>query len=180
MSFGIDTFEATLFPTFRNRNYRLSTNWVLVTIGCWEWLLRVCSVSKAVTYQLLKPQLDVVLFEIIFPLMCFNNADDQLWREDPHEYVRKGYGKCHHLILSCIIILNAVMSNSMGSCVTSVLLWPGLENFDRVYIPVSGHRQLRELERQNGFLALFGGCQCVLYVCFYVICVPIHVNWFLF
>lgn len=53
----------------------------------------VCSVSKSVTYQLLKPQLDVVLFEIIFPLMCFNDADDQLWREDPHEYVRKGYGK---------------------------------------------------------------------------------------
>jgi hypothetical protein len=49
------------------------------------------SVSKSVTYQLLKPQLDVVLFEIIFPLMCFNDADDQLWREDPHEYVRKGY-----------------------------------------------------------------------------------------
>lgn len=49
--------------------------------------------SKAVTYQLLKPQLDVVLFEIIFPLMCFNDADDVLWREDPHEYVRKGYGK---------------------------------------------------------------------------------------
>ncbi|XP_024396720.1 importin beta-like SAD2 [Physcomitrium patens] len=49
------------------------------------------SVSKAITYQLLRPQLDVVLFEIIFPLMCFNDADDQLWREDPHEYVRKGY-----------------------------------------------------------------------------------------
>ncbi|KAG6549125.1 hypothetical protein Mapa_009351 [Marchantia paleacea] len=49
------------------------------------------SVSKSVTYQLLKPQLDVVLFEIIFPLMCFNDADDELWRDDPHEYVRKGY-----------------------------------------------------------------------------------------
>lgn len=56
------------------------------------WRHFVCSVSKSVTYQLLKPQLDVVLFEIIFPLMCFNDADDQLWREDPHEYVRKGYG----------------------------------------------------------------------------------------
>jgi hypothetical protein len=49
------------------------------------------SVSKSVTYQLLKPRLDVVLFEIIFPLMCFNDTDDRLWREDPHEYVRKGY-----------------------------------------------------------------------------------------
>ncbi|KAL9268847.1 Importin beta-like SAD2-like protein [Drosera capensis] len=42
-------------------------------------------------YQLLKPRLDVLLFEIIFPLMCFNDNDQKLWDEDPHEYVRKGY-----------------------------------------------------------------------------------------
>lgn len=49
------------------------------------------SISKSTTYQLLKPRLDIVLFEIIFPLMCFNDMDDRLWHEDPHEYVRKGY-----------------------------------------------------------------------------------------
>nr|CAD1820388.1 unnamed protein product [Ananas comosus var. bracteatus] len=42
-------------------------------------------------YNLLQQQLDIVLFEIIFPLMCFNNNDQRLWNEDPHEYVRKGY-----------------------------------------------------------------------------------------
>ncbi|XP_026419105.1 importin beta-like SAD2 [Papaver somniferum] len=49
------------------------------------------SISKNSMYQLLQPQLDVVLFEIIFPLMCFNDNDQMLWKEDPHEYVRKGY-----------------------------------------------------------------------------------------
>lgn len=49
------------------------------------------SISKSTTYQLLKPHLDALLFEIIFPLMCFNDADHKLWHEDPHEYVRKGY-----------------------------------------------------------------------------------------
>ncbi|CAH1416756.1 unnamed protein product [Lactuca virosa] len=49
------------------------------------------SISKAVTYNLLQARLDVVLFEIIFPLMCFNDNDQKLWEEDPHEYVRKGY-----------------------------------------------------------------------------------------
>lgn len=24
--------------------------------------------------------------------MCFNDNDQKLWEEDPHEYVRKGYG----------------------------------------------------------------------------------------
>nr|XP_018676718.1 PREDICTED: importin beta-like SAD2 isoform X2 [Musa acuminata subsp. malaccensis] len=50
------------------------------------------SISKNSMYhQLLEPQLDIVLSEIVFPLMCFNDNDHKLWTEDPHEYVRKGY-----------------------------------------------------------------------------------------
>ncbi|KAK8556290.1 hypothetical protein V6N13_064338 [Hibiscus sabdariffa] len=49
------------------------------------------SISKNSMYTLLQPQLDVLLFEIVFPLMCFNDNDQKLWEEDPHEYVRKGY-----------------------------------------------------------------------------------------
>ncbi|KMZ59542.1 putative Importin-7 [Zostera marina] len=49
------------------------------------------SISKSSMYNLLSSQLDVVLFEIIFPLICFNDTDQNLWNEDPHEYVRKGY-----------------------------------------------------------------------------------------
>ncbi|KQJ99478.1 importin beta-like SAD2 [Brachypodium distachyon] len=49
------------------------------------------SVTKNSMYQLMQPQIDIILFEIIFPLMCFNDNDQKLWEEDPHEYVRKGY-----------------------------------------------------------------------------------------
>ncbi|KAG6422846.1 hypothetical protein SASPL_113228 [Salvia splendens] len=49
------------------------------------------SISKSNMYNQLQPRLDVVLFEIIFPLMCFGDNDQRLWDEDPHEYVRKGY-----------------------------------------------------------------------------------------
>uniref|UniRef100_A0A7N0UGH1 Importin N-terminal domain-containing protein n=1 Tax=Kalanchoe fedtschenkoi TaxID=63787 RepID=A0A7N0UGH1_KALFE len=49
------------------------------------------SVAKASMYSLLQPRLDVLLFEVVVPLMCFNDNDQQLWDEDPHEYVRKGY-----------------------------------------------------------------------------------------
>ncbi|KAK9289014.1 hypothetical protein L1049_017485 [Liquidambar formosana] len=49
------------------------------------------SISKQSMYQLLQPRLDILLFEIVFPLMCFNDNDQKLWDEDPHEYVRKGY-----------------------------------------------------------------------------------------
>ncbi|CAN8280002.1 unnamed protein product [Cochlearia groenlandica] len=49
------------------------------------------SISKNSMYNLLQPHLDVLLFDILFPLMCFNDNDQMLWDEDPHEYVRKGY-----------------------------------------------------------------------------------------
>ncbi|XP_062112025.1 importin beta-like SAD2 [Humulus lupulus] len=49
------------------------------------------SISKLSMYNLLQPRLEVILFEIVFPLMCFNDNDQKLWDEDPHEYVRKGY-----------------------------------------------------------------------------------------
>ncbi|WZZ54923.1 hypothetical protein YC2023_055030 [Brassica napus] len=51
----------------------------------------VLRISKNSMYSLLLPRLDVLLFEIVFPLMCFNDSDQKLWEEDPHEYVRKGY-----------------------------------------------------------------------------------------
>ncbi|CAA7016727.1 unnamed protein product [Microthlaspi erraticum] len=49
------------------------------------------SISKNSMYNLLQPHLNVLLFEIVFPLMCFSDNDQMLWEEDPHEYVRKGY-----------------------------------------------------------------------------------------
>ena len=58
-----------------------------------SYFFNICSISRNSMYTLLQPRLDVLLFEIVFPLMCFNDNDQKLWDEDPHEYVRKGYGK---------------------------------------------------------------------------------------
>lgn len=49
------------------------------------------SIARKEMYKLLKPHLQVLLYDIVFPITCFNDADEQLWAEDPHEYVRKGY-----------------------------------------------------------------------------------------
>ncbi|KAI9119500.1 hypothetical protein K1719_009376 [Acacia pycnantha] len=49
------------------------------------------SIPKNSMYTLLQPRVDILIFEIVFPLMCFNDNDQKLWEEDPHEYVRKGY-----------------------------------------------------------------------------------------
>ncbi|MBA0858564.1 hypothetical protein Goshw_028111 [Gossypium schwendimanii] len=56
-----------------------------------ECHLNLLGVIRVGGYLPDRPQIDVVLFEIVFPLMCFNDNDQKLWEEDPHEYVRKGY-----------------------------------------------------------------------------------------
>ncbi len=53
------------------------------------------SIGRPPTYKLLSPHVDTLLFEIVFPLICFGDKDHALWEEDPHEYVRKGYGSAH-------------------------------------------------------------------------------------
>lgn len=69
-----------------------------VSLTIYFYVVLSDSVSKSSMYQLLQPRLDVLLFEVIFPLMCFNDNDQRLWDEDPHEYVRKGYGELYPLL----------------------------------------------------------------------------------
>ena len=40
---------------------------------------------------MIKPDMDAVVFQIVFPLLCHNAEDAELWENDPHEYIRKGY-----------------------------------------------------------------------------------------
>eukprot|EP00958_Prasinococcus_capsulatus_P030470 scaffold8129_cov363-Prasinococcus_capsulatus_cf.AAC.5 len=49
------------------------------------------AINKAITYKELKLHIHKVLFQICFPLMCYNDRDQLAWEEDPHEYVRKNY-----------------------------------------------------------------------------------------
>lgn len=48
-------------------------------------------IQHAVTYQALKAQLQTLLFEVIFPLMCFSAEDGELWESDPEEFIRREF-----------------------------------------------------------------------------------------
>lgn len=45
-------------------------------------------VSHAQTWKVMKGVYEELLKDIIFPLMCFNDEDGELWEDDPYEYVR--------------------------------------------------------------------------------------------
>ena len=34
-----------------------------------------------------------VIQEVVFPLMCYSDEDEELWQSDPVEYIRIKYGK---------------------------------------------------------------------------------------
>ncbi|ORX59935.1 ARM repeat-containing protein [Piromyces finnis] len=68
-------------------NGRFISSWVLHLIGDFY---TEC-VKPKVTWQILKPQVEALTKYFIFPLMCFNAEEQELWEEDPVEYVRKRF-----------------------------------------------------------------------------------------
>ena len=50
------------------------------------------AIQHSTSYKALKPRLESILFEIIFPLMCFSPENDgELWSSDPEEFVRREF-----------------------------------------------------------------------------------------
>uniref|UniRef100_A0A4W3JB10 Importin 7 n=1 Tax=Callorhinchus milii TaxID=7868 RepID=A0A4W3JB10_CALMI len=45
-------------------------------------------VAHAVTWKNLKPHIQGIIQDVVFPLMCYTDADEELWQEDPYEYIR--------------------------------------------------------------------------------------------
>ena len=51
------------------------------------------SVSHAHSWKLLKPHMFAIIQDVLFPLMSYSEADEELWNTDPHEYIRIKFGK---------------------------------------------------------------------------------------
>ena len=41
------------------------------------------------TWKIIKPHVETLITKFVFPLMCFNDEDEELWQDDPQEYIRK-------------------------------------------------------------------------------------------
>lgn len=72
--------------------------------------LKKC-VTLAFSWKLLKPHMLVVIKDVVFPLMCFSDADAAMWDEDPYEFVRIKYDPLEDFIspvISAGALLNSV------------------------------------------------------------------------
>uniref|UniRef100_A0A8C2XV85 Importin 7 n=1 Tax=Cyclopterus lumpus TaxID=8103 RepID=A0A8C2XV85_CYCLU len=46
-------------------------------------------IAHALTWRNLKPHIQVLIkHDVVFPLMCYTDSDEELWQEDPYEYIR--------------------------------------------------------------------------------------------
>lgn len=53
------------------------------------------SVKPKSTWVLLKPQVQDLVSQFIFPQLCFSEYKKELWRDDPVDYLRVTIGKSH-------------------------------------------------------------------------------------
>ena len=61
----------------------------------------------------------VIFQEIVFPMMCYSDADDELWKDDPYEYIRMKFGQSATLyyIHVCMYIVHVrVQCTCMCTC----------------------------------------------------------------
>ncbi|CAH1785309.1 unnamed protein product [Owenia fusiformis] len=46
------------------------------------------AISHAFSWKYIKPHMQTIIQEVLFPLMCHSDDDDEMWNNDPHEYIR--------------------------------------------------------------------------------------------
>lgn len=49
------------------------------------------SIHKPVYWKELEPHMMQIVQQVVVPMLAFDDADQELWDEDPEEYIRKGY-----------------------------------------------------------------------------------------
>lgn len=50
-----------------------------------------CGVYNSRSWKVVKPHLDKMVEEVVFPLMCHSDEDEELWQDDPQDYIRSKY-----------------------------------------------------------------------------------------
>lgn len=123
-----DYFRRNFAPSFTQAMlHLLSQNQTQVSprVANLALLYLESAVSPGLTYKVIKPTLDHLITNIIFPYLCIGDADLQLWEDDPVEYVRKTYdvledfntpraAACSLLLMMSKLRRSAVVSPLMG------------------------------------------------------------------
>ncbi len=83
------------------------------------------AIGLSSTWKPLKAHIGSLLNSVVFPLCCFNDEDEELWHDDPQEYIRKvgstlqGHDTSKHMMIVVLIywalLLTALTQNTTSS-----------------------------------------------------------------
>jgi len=54
---------------------------------------------------MIKPHIAAIIQDVIFPLMCHSECDQELWESDPQEYISQKFGTIE-MFLNLFILTN--------------------------------------------------------------------------
>ncbi|RHZ46534.1 hypothetical protein Glove_615g3 [Diversispora epigaea] len=86
LNFGPQILQTYLLQTER---------WIKKEIWLSDKILYFCSdffkdaITHKTTWQIIKPHSETLISQFIFPQLCFSDEDEELWVEDPVEYIHK-------------------------------------------------------------------------------------------
>uniref|UniRef100_A0A8C9SZK7 Importin 7 n=1 Tax=Scleropages formosus TaxID=113540 RepID=A0A8C9SZK7_SCLFO len=91
-------------------------------------------IGHAVTWKNLKPHIQGIIQDVVFPLMCYTDSDEELWQEDPYEYIRMKFGEycsvvstwAENKLFTMLVKLQCVLQKTMGFCY-QILTEPGAD-----------------------------------------------------
>lgn len=84
-------------------------------------------VSHSYSWKLLKPHMFTIIQDVLFPLMCYSEADEELWKSDLNEFIRLKYdmlvgdfvtpvAAAQNLLLSCCKKKKSMLKHTMHIC----------------------------------------------------------------
>jgi len=71
-----------------------------------------CGISHSFSWKFIKPHILQVIQEIVYPLCCHSDKDEELWQDDPQEYIRTKYDVFDELVNptnAAVALLGAAM-----------------------------------------------------------------------
>jgi hypothetical protein len=64
------------------------------------------SVDHGGSWKLIKPHFQLLFADVVFPMMCHSEKDDELWTEDPYEYIRMKFDMFEDMVSPVIAAQN--------------------------------------------------------------------------
>jgi len=114
------------------------------------------AIELSSTYKVIKPNLKYILFQSVIPTISFSKADLLLWKEDPHEYIRKSVDMEDDYLSPRTSAMNLLVDLATMRKEPLELLMPYLAQSLNQYVSAGASRTVDMTRHKDGCLVALG------------------------